>query len=88
MNILMNTKVYKKKGNTKTVFILVNEDNVNINEDYYDNLTNPINIKQWRQIGYNYRVTKNYTCRGYKVIKISGFDPKKTTKFVVTFKFN
>ena len=88
MQILMNNRVYKKKRNTKTVYVMVDDYSEGITQDYYNDLTNPVNIKQWRKIGYHYRVTKNYTCLGYKVTKITSLDPKKNTKFVVTFKFN
>ena len=56
-------------------------------EKEYYLTTNNDTIKYFRRIGGTETITRNYTCAGYKVVKIVSTSPDKQTKIVREFEF-
>jgi hypothetical protein len=82
---LKTTKQEKKEG-TKTVFITTSVENETIDYKKYMNFER--SLKFHRSLGGSETVTRNYTPRGYNIVKIISTSPDKQTRYIYEFDFS
>jgi len=85
--IILTQKNYTKNPNTKTTYLLESEEQREIKEKEHDLLTNDKVCKSFRSAGGSESKIHNYTCKGYKVVKLTSTSPDKTKKTVRNFEF-
>ena len=89
MNVIgkITQKEYQLKDGTKTVWEEVNHFLKEITEREYENLTCKDTLKFFRSLGGSEHLTRCYTTRGYRVVKLVSKNPTRTIKTVREFEF-
>lgn len=59
-----------------------------IDKKQYDNITNVDTLKWFRRLGGSETATKNYTSRGYNVVKLISKSPDKSIEVIREFNFD
>lgn len=86
MITLKETRLELKEG-TKTVYnITEDKPSTEITEDHYNNYIDSAPFS--RRLGGFETMTRGYTCKGYKVVKIVSKSPCKTEKVIREFDFS
>ena len=73
---------YKKDGKK---FVVDTVENSTITEKQYNNIVGVETLKMFRRWGGTETVQRNYTNRGYKVVKLISTSPDKTLKTIREF---
>lgn len=76
-----------KNPNTKTSYLIDDVIEEKISKKQYDNITSDNTIKWFKNLGGSEKVTYDYTCRGYKIIKLISTSPNKENKSIYEFNF-
>ena len=84
MNITQTKTELKKVFNR---YIIVSKETETITEKQHHLITCNDTVKWFRRLGGKETVQKNYTNRGYKVVKLISTSPCKETKIVREFSF-
>ena len=88
MYTITETKTeYIKNPNTKTTYIEMNKEVNEIFDKEHYLTTNDNTIKYFRRLGGKETVTRDYTCAGFKVVKLVSASPDKESKIVREYKF-
>jgi hypothetical protein len=87
IQITLTKTDYIKNPNTKTTYIKVEKETKEIFEKEYYLTTNNDTVKYFRRIGGTETITRNYTCAGYKIVKLVSTSPDKQTKVIREFEF-
>ena len=74
------------KAGTKTVYQTVNVEETTISEEQYKNIVGSMPF--FRRLGGSEYATKNYTSKGYLVVRIMSTSPCKTMRTIRTFNFD
>ncbi|MHA1784085.1 MAG: hypothetical protein ACTSVE_02705, partial [Candidatus Helarchaeota archaeon] len=59
-----------------------------ITETQYKNICSDDTLKWFRRLGGSESAQRGYTCRGYRVVKLTSTSPNKQSKTIREFKFN
>ena len=85
MIIKMNREYQRRKPGTKTVWETYKTEKRDITEEEHKNM---VEAAPWfRRLGGSESLTKNYTRRGYKVVRIISTRPDKEERRVFNFEF-
>ena len=85
MTIKMNREYQRRKPGTKTVWETYKTEKRDITEEEHKNM---VEAAPWfRRLGGSESLTKNYTRRGYKVVRIISTRPDKEERRVFNFEF-
>jgi hypothetical protein len=87
MEIIQKVTNLVKKEGTKSVFIAEETSEKTIDEKHYRNATEEGAIKFFRRLGGTETVTREYTCYGYKVVKIVSTSPNKEKRTIREYEF-
>jgi len=82
----MTKTSYELKEGTKTVYVETEKQYSFIDETEYNNIVDSSPF--FRRLGGSETATKNYTCRGYKVVQLVSKSPDRQRKIVRTFDFS
>lgn len=82
---IMITETFEKNPNTKTTFNKIETEEREIEEKQYNNVVNSSPF--FRRLGGSETAQREYTCRGYKIVKLISMSPDRKTKVVRHFKF-
>ena len=77
----------KRNPNTKTTYTIVSKETETITEKQHHLCTCNDTVKWFKRLGGKETVQRNYTNRGYKVVKLISTSPDKETKIVREFSF-
>lgn len=77
-----------KNPNTKTTYLEESRGVEEITETQYKNICSDDTLKWFRRLGGSESAERGYTCRGYKVVKLTSTSPNKQSKTIREFKFN
>jgi hypothetical protein len=83
----MNEKRYNKKQGFKNAYALESVTIREIDETHYNNIVCDDTLKWFRRLGGSESVQRNYTNRGYKVVKLISKSPNGSIKVVREFRF-
>ena len=86
MKIELIKTEYTLKAGTKTVYTEVETERKEITEAEYNNIIDSVSF--FRRLGGTETITKNYTSRGYRPVKLVSKSPCKETKIVREFIFD
>ncbi len=87
-SIKMHTQKLIKNPNTKTTYLLDEEDSSVIDERQYHNITCDDTLKWFRRFGGSETAERNYTELGYRVVKLTSTSPNKEMKTIRNFSFH
>lgn len=76
-----------KNPNTKTTYIEEERTTETIDEQKYRRIVSNETLRFFRRLGGTETAERNYTCRGYNVVKLTSTSPDRSKKIVRTFKF-
>lgn len=85
MAIILTENRQAKKLGTKTVYITTETKENEITEEQYNNYLSSCSF--FRRLGGSETVTKSYTSRGYKPVKLVSVSPDRSEKVIREFKF-
>ena len=77
-----------KNPNTKTTNLEESRGVEEITETQYKNICSDDTLKWFRRLGGSESAERGYTCRGYRVVKLTSTSPNKQSKTIREFKFN
>ena len=77
-----------KNPNTKTTYLEESRGVEEITETQYKNICSDDTLKWFRRLGGSESAERGYTCRGYRVVKLTSTSPNKQSKTIREFKFN
>jgi len=77
-----------KNPNTKTTYLEESRGVEEITETQYKNICSDDTLKWFRRLGGSESAQRGYTCRGYRVVKLTSTSPNKQSKTIREFKFN
>ena len=77
-----------KNPNTKTTYLEESRGVEEITETQYNNICSDDTLKWFRRLGGSESAERGYTCRGYRVVKLTSTSPNKQSKTIREFKFN
>jgi hypothetical protein len=84
----MITKTYELKQSTKTVYTLISEEQKQLTQEQYNNMTSADTCSFFRRLGGSETVTRGYTQRGYNVVELTSKSPDRLIKKIRTFNFD
>lgn len=77
-----------KNPNTKTTYLEESRSVEEITETQYKNICSDDTLKCFRRWGGSESAERGYTCRGYRVVKLTSTSPNKQSKTIREFNFN
>jgi hypothetical protein len=77
-----------KHPNTKTTYLEESRGVEEITETQYKNICSDDTLKWFRRLGGSESAERGYTCRGYRVVKLTSTSPNKQSKTIREFNFN
>jgi hypothetical protein len=77
-----------KNPNTKTTYLEESRGVEEITETQYKNICSDDTLKWFRRLGGSESAERGYTCRGYRVVKLTSTSPNKQSKTIREFNFN
>ena len=86
-NLTCTTEKQEKKAGTKTVFITTEKTVEVITDKTYNRHTCEDTLKCFRRMGGSEYVSREYTCRGYNIVKSISTSPCKEKRTIRTFDF-
>lgn len=87
IQITMIKQKFTLKQGTKTAYQLESEKKKEITDKEFTNITSNDTLKFFRRLGGSETVIKNYTCRGYEIVRLTSTSPDKKNKTVRNFSF-
>jgi hypothetical protein len=85
--IILKTSRFTKNPNTKTSYILTEEETQEVTEQQHKNATSPDTMKFFKRLGGSESRVMSYTCNGYKCIKATSISPDRQSKTIREYQF-